>query len=383
MRDYFTNATKNTQQGDAVTLPLGTTAPVIGNGNALGLTNSTPGVLCGTGNNVGNENDSGAFALGVTMDTVQNATVGQNISGNIRRPTSTLAYGVSTDATKSGLIADLTEALGATVTSFRQMIMTQVLLENDNRGGVRYTELMQKRYGAINPDLRLHRPQYLGGTASPLFTTPVIQTSGTGTSGQNTPQGNIAGYGTNGDSGNVIKASFGEFGYIIGFACCQATPQYQQGLDRKWTRFERFDYYYPEFNGLSDQAILNKEIYAQGDNITDPSTGEIIDNQVWGYIGRYDELRYFKNEICGELRSNYEQTLDSWHYAEKFENLPVYSSEFIEDKTDQIVARTLAYEYEDIENKILAPQLITDFQFSGQVYRVLPSKALPMFARSM
>lgn len=375
MRDYFTNATKDLQKGEPVQLPLGTTAPVIGNGLAIGLTDGTnnAGLLSG------NSAVSGGplYARQGTYNNLVGTTGGSNnLSDNV-------ALGLTTDGEKSGLIANLSEAMGATVTALRQMLMTQVLLENDNRWGVRYTEIMQSRYGSLIPDLRIMRPQYLGGTASPMFTNPVIQTSGTGISSQDTPQGNIAGYGTNSDGGRVIRQSFGEFGWIIGLACVQAVPQYQQGLHKKFSRKERFDFYHPEFEGLSDQAIYNKEIYAQGGNVINQNTGEAIDDEVFGYIGRFDELRYFNNEICGEMRSTYTQTLDSWHYAEKFDELPVYNGNFIEDKTDSIVARSLAYQYEDVENEVLAPQLICDYEFKGQIYRTLSSKPVPMFGRSM
>lgn len=368
-RDYFTNCLPDLQLGEQVLMPIGTSAPVIGNGMNLGLTDGT--------NNIG-------LQVGVVATNAGLGGTIANYGGNVGTSvavsgwTSNKTMGVTTDGTKSGLIADLSQAVSASISAMRLAIDTQAILERDNRNGTRYTEQLEGRYGAINPDLRLTRPQYLGGTSTPLFTNPVIQTSGTGSTGQNTPQGNIAGYGTSSDKGEVIRASFGEFGAIMGLAVIKAIPQYQQGMGKKWQRLERYDYYYPEFNGLSDQAVKNSEIFYQGDNVIDETTGEKVDNLTFGYIPRYDDYRTFKNEICGELRSEYELTLDTWHYAEKFEELPVLNGEFIKDKTEDIVKRTLAVQEETINGETVnAEQFICDFQFTGSVTRVMPSHGIP------
>lgn len=362
MRDYFTNATKSTQKGEPVTIPLGTTAPV-----KTGEFKTNPGAAAGlqmakTNGGLAEANTLAVGAGGLVFaETISSGTA---LSG---------LY-------PANLYTDLSEALGATVNAFREMLKMQVLLEHDNKNGVKYTEIMQNRYGVEIPDLRIMRPQYLGGTSTPLFTTPVIQTSGTSITGSDTPQGNIAGYGVVRDGGNVIKASFQEFGWLIGLAVVQAVPQYQQGLHRKFSRKERFDFYHPELVSIGDQAIYNKEIYAQGNSVVNENSIP-IDDEPFAYIGRYDELRYFQNEIHGELRSNYPQTLDSWHYAEFFENMPKYSSEFIEDNTDNIVKRTLAYEEES--EGVNAPQLLSDYEFKGVIYRTLPAKSPYMFGRSL
>ena len=362
MHDYFTDATVSTQKGPAVMIPLGLEAPVtgdvIGNGKALGLGGNR--AMANTTNNSNRLllNATGAGSAAGTGNSQK--LVNENI-----------LVGVTNDPSKSGLTlaanakAILSDAVAASVTAVRLAIRTQEIFEADNRGGTRYTEMLQHRYGAINPDLRLGRVQYLGGMQKPLFTNPVVQTSGTGSTGQTTPQGNIAGYGTVSDGGNVVKASFGEFGSLMGLACITAVPQYQQGMHKKHQRWERFDYWYPEFSSLTDQAITNGEIFYQG-------TEE--DDEPWGYIGRGDEYRYFNNEICGELRSEYQYTLDPWHYAEKFEDLPQLNASFIEDKTDQILKRTLAVKTDDEGD---AEQFICDFEFEGLVARVLPAKATP------
>lgn len=361
-RDYFTNCLPDLQLGEQVMLPLGTTAPVAGTGMVLGLTNGTT--------NAGLYNGTNGDLLAHNEDygkPVSNTTGGQNIFTTGR-------IGVTTDPTKSGLYADLSNAVSASISAMRLAIDTQEILERDNRNGTRYTEQLEGRYGCINPDLLMYRPQYLGGTSTPMFTTPVVQTSGTGSTGQNTPQGNIAGFGTASDKGEVIRASFGEFGAIMGLAVIKAIPQYQQGMGKCWNRMERYDYYYPEFNGLSDQAVENGEIFYQGEDVKDKTTNENVDKLTFGYIPRYDDYRTFYNEICGELRSEYEQSLDIWHYAEKFEELPKLNREFIKDKTDEIVKRTIAVQNDEDES---AEQFITYFQFTGSVTRELPSHGIP------
>lgn len=363
-RDYFTDCLPDIMKGDdEIFLPLGTEAPVIGNGKALGLYN----------NNAGLERPTyltgHAFTGGVGLQGRYNLNTDEypkNAMGNLTSwPEKTTgndyAYGVSKNPEYSGLVADLTNATAATVSALRLAIDTMALLEFDNRNGTRYTEILEGRYGALNPDLRLNRVQYLGGTRTPLFTTPVYQTSESGT----TPQGNIAGQGKTGDSGLVVKASFGEFGSIMGLCAITSIPQYQQGRDKKYTRLERYDYYYPEFNGLSDQEVKRGEIYNDGTS---------ADDETFGYIGRYDEYRYFKNQICGDLRSTSDESLDVWTYAEELDSSVALNDEFIEDNTVNTIKRTFAVEEDEGET---AEQFIMDIQYSGSVARILPAKAIP------
>mgnify|MGYP005754840709 CR=1 FL=1 len=337
-RDYFTNCLPDLQLGEPVMLPLGTTAPIISNNNAPQYSS--------------NEHPDANVSMYYTAGSVD---IPQAFNNN-----EVLKFGKET-----GLAADLSQAVSASIAAMRLAIDTQEILERDNRNGTRYTEQLEGRYGCVNPDLLLYRPQYLGGTSTPIFTTPVIQTSGTGSTGQATPQGNIAGFGATSDRGEVVRASFGEFGAIMGLAVIKAIPEYQQGLGKCWNRLERYDYYYPEFNGLSDQAVTNSEIFYQGNE---------QDEEVFGYAPRYEEYRTFINEICGELRSEYKETLDIWHYAEKFEDLPKLNGEFIKDKTDQIVKRTIAVQKDGSEDE---EQFLCDFQFTGSVTRVVPSHGIP------
>lgn len=372
-RDYFTNSTRDMQAGEPINLPLGTTAPVVGNGMTLGLTNGG-GQYGYAGLYADNEQ---IYNLG-TRFAGYGAPVGQAIapeeSGNIIN-----TLGVTPDATKSGLIALLNQATAATIDTLRQGIMVQEYKEALNRGGQKYTDIMHNVYGVTLADNTIQEPIYLGGTSTPFFTNPVVQTSATDS---NTPQGNIAGFGTATENGKVINASFEEFGWIIGYCVIKAQPQYQQGLDRQWTEKDIYEYFNPYFNNLSDQIIKRQEIFLEDYDATD-QTGQLLNDKVFGYIGRNDHLRYFKNEIAGELNSEYQYTLDSWHYAEKFENAPENNASFMEDKTYEILDRTMAYIWEDEQQTIKAPQIIADFLFTGMATEPIPTNPVPKISALM
>lgn len=251
--------------------------------------------------------------------------------------------------------ADLSAATPISINDLRQAFQIQKLYERDARGGTRYTEILRSHFGVISPDARLQRPEYLGGSSARISINPVQQTSSTN---ETTPQGNLAAYGVVSDSFHGFSKSFVEHGYVFGFVNVRADLTYQQGLNRMWSRQGRFDFYWPVLAHLGEQAVLNKEIYAQG-------TAD--DDKVFGYQERYAEYRYYPGQITGKFRSTDPQPLDSWHLAQKFSSLPTLSSQFIQDTPP--VERVIAVQDE--------PQFLFDSYIRLKCARPMPVYSVP------
>lgn len=336
--DYFTTCLPWPQKGGtAVSLPLGTTAPVKSDGTTFSVRPA---------------------ALGMT--TLQTAGAGVSpISATGSGGAGTLNWGVSGTAT-TGLYADLSTATAATINQLRQAFQIQRLLERDARGGTRYTEILVSHFGVRSPDARLQRPEYLGGGSTPMVVTPIAQQSATGVTGGSTPLGNLAAIGQV-VARHGFSASFVEHGYIIGLVNVRADLTYQQGLRRHWSRSTRYDYYFPAFAMLGEQAVLNKEIY---------TTGLAGDNSVFGYQERWAEYRYSPSRITGLFRSTSAGTLDAWHLAQRFTATPVLNAAFIEDTPP--VSRILA-----VGAAANGAQIIFDSVFKIKAARPLPLFSVP------
>lgn len=343
--DYFTSALPTPQKGDAVNLPLAGTAPVVGNGTTIGLTN---------GNTIGGifgDSSSSLYArTGVEGTPVGTTFAGGNNLG------SNLSLGLSPDPTKSGIVADLSEATAATINSLRMAFQLQRLLEKDMRSGTRYGEVIRAHFLTICPDARLQRSEFLGSSTIPVNFSPVAQTSGTTDA---SPQGNLAAT-AHCFGGLKFTRSFSEHGYLFVFASVRCDLNYQQGLDRLWTRRGRYDFYWPVFAHLGEQEVRNKEIFFSGD--------ASVDDDVFGYQERFAEMRYNPSKITGKLRSGISGSLDVWHLAQYFDDLPKLSSEFIEEHPplDRVLAVTEG-----------EPQIIADFYLGQKWTRPLPVYSIP------
>lgn len=256
-----------------------------------------------------------------------------------------------TDETQAIFKADLSTVTGATINNLRQAFAVQQFMEADARGGTRYREIIRNHFGVDIDDKTVQIPEYLGGQRYMINVNQVVQTSATNTT---SPQGNAAAISVTPFMENSFTKSFQEHGYVIGVCCIRNDNTYQQGLEKLWSRTEKFDFYWPEFAHLGEQAILNKEIYAQGN---------ADDEKAFGYQEAYSEYRMTPNRVCGKFRSNAEQSLDAWHYADNYSKLPTLSQEWL--ATDKsVINRTIA-----VQNQ---PQFIMDILVENDAVRPMP-----------
>jgi hypothetical protein len=330
--DYFTSALPWPQKGESVSLPLGGQAPVVSNGLPFNLTD-------GSGNS--------KLYSGFT----NNTTYVNFDSNNVP-----IEFG-----TETGLYTDLSEATAATINQLRQAFQIQKLLERDARGGTRYTEIIRSHFGVVSPDARLQRPEYLGGGSTSININPIAQTSSSTVSATTTPLGTLAAMGTALATGHGFSQSFTEHGVIIGLVAVRADLTYQQGLHKMWSRQTRYDFYFPAFAHLGEQAILNKEIYA---------TGTATDDDVFGYQERWAEYRHKPSQITGLFRSTTVGTLDGWHLAQNFTSLPTLNNTFIEDRPP--MERVLA-----VGSSAQGQEFIFDAFFDVKMARPMPMYSVP------
>lgn len=336
--DYFTSALPWPQKGPGVELPL------TGNVNVVSADGSKYGLF---------KDDSGkTFGLCTSLATGGYSSLVAS-SESDKASKLDMPYGTGF---LSNMVADMSSVTAATINSLRQAFQLQRLYERDARGGSRYTEILRSHFGVISPDSRLQRPEYLGGSESRLIINPVVQNSAT--ENDKTPQGNLAAFGISASSGHGFTKSFVEHSVVIGLVNVRAPISYQQGINRMFNRRTRYDYYWPVLAHLGEQEILNKEIYAQGNS---------QDDEVFGYQERYAEYRYFPNMITGKFRSTYKQSLDFWHLAQKFENLPKLNDEFIRDNPP--ISRIVAVPSE--------PQFIFDSYIRMKCARPMPVYSVP------
>lgn len=258
-------------------------------------------------------------------------------------------------------------AASATINQLRMAFQIQKLYEKDARGGSRYIEILKSHFGVTSPDARLQRPEYLGGNRVPININQVVQQSGTAAG--ETAQGTVTGMSVTTDTHSDFTKSFTEHGFVIGVMVARYDHTYQQGLERFWSRKDRFDYYWPVFANIGEQAVKNKEIFAQGPAKKD-SAGAVIDDQVFGYQEAWADYRYKPSRVTGEMRSQYAQSLDVWHLADDYTALPSLSDSWIrEDKTN--VDRVLAV------TSSVSNQLFADIYIKNRTTRPMPMYSIP------
>lgn len=347
-KDYFTSCLPSPQKATKpVTIPMLGNAPVKIYGDAE-LT-SEPNWLYDERSYIGgNTARAKIYATDPTTNEKNKNKLSWNGVYNGHTDTEQIAY----------IGADLSNITGATINELRQAIAVQHIFERDARTGTRYKEILKGAWGVTSPDARLDRSEYIGGHRMPINVNQVIQTSSTDST---SPQGNTGAYSMTTLSRNMCTYSATEHGYVLGLAAIRVDHSYQQGLSRLWTRSTRFSYYDPMLANLGEQAVLNQEIYAQG---------KAKDEEVFGYQEAWADYRYRTNMVTSEMRSSYTQTLDAWHYADKYDALPTLSSTWIKEGTENI-DRTLAVQSSN------SHQFICNFFYKQEWTRPMPIYSVP------
>lgn len=361
--DYFTSALPWTQKGPGVSVGLAGTASIVdptpGTGYLLQSNEKQLAVVSATRA----EGKSGGYRVATGNGIVtfsrhgpdsDSSSVG-GFAGNSSGAVTMTAQPASTYLGNDSYV-DLDTSSIFTINSLRTAFQMQKFYERLARGGSRYTEVLRSFFGVVSPDARLQRPEFLGSFTKMVNVNPIAQTSATdGTS----PQGNLSAYGVTAAKFHGFTKSFVEHGYIIGFVCARADLTYQQGINKMWLRSTVYDFYWPTFAHLGEQAIELREIYAQGSE---------ADTTVFGYQERYAEYRYKPSQITGKFRSSVtDGTLDMWHLSQFFKNAPTLNEEFIVENPP--IERIIAVPSE--------PEFLLDIGFRYTTVRPMPMFGTP------
>lgn len=350
--DYFTSALPWTQKGPGVEVPLTGNAPVFGDGTPMKLTQGTNAGSLILYESAGAHANPRTYLNGYVAG---NLPVASGSGINVELLNGELGLATKSQA-PSGLYADLSEVSSATINSLRTAFQMQKFYERLARGGSRYTEVLRSFFGVVSPDARLQRPEFLGSFTKMVNVNPIAQTSATD---DTSPQGNLSAYGVTAAKFHGFTKSFVEHGYIFGFVCARADLTYQQGINKMWLRSTVYDFYWPTFAHLGEQAIELRELYAQGSE---------ADTTVFGYQERYAEYRYKPSQITGKFRSSVTSgNLDVWHLSQFFSNAPTLNEEFITENPP--IKRIIAVQDE--------PEFLLDIGFKYMTVRPMPMFGTP------
>lgn len=333
--DYFTSALPWTQRGPEATIPLGSTAPITytNNPNETFIRDNS------TGNTVNNMTFDGAAAF----KTLGGGQLAANLPGQT---------GLDVDNSLN-LSADLSSATASSINDLRRAFRLQEWLERNARGGARYIEIITAHFGVRSSDARLQRPEFLGGSSTPITISEVLQTSANAS--EPTPQGNMAGHGVSVGSSNYVSYRAEEHGYIIGIMSVMPKTAYQQGVPKHWKKLDKFDYYWPSFANIGEQPIYNEELYHENTP---------RDAEVFGYTPRYAEYKYLPSTVHGTFRTS----LNFWHMGRIFDatDKPVLNADFIECDATEVervfnVPEGQEHLYVYLHNEVKATRLMPYF----------------------
>ncbi len=337
--DYFTSCLPSPQKGTAVSMPLGSTAPVLGLGidDAYNVPTINQGVT---------ETGGGAatYAEGLAVANLTNQFVVE----------------AQTSDDSPLIFADLSSATASSINDIRLAFQTQRLLERDARSGTRYVETLKAHWGVTSPDFRLQRAEFLGGGSTAINMSPISQQSAQPSPVEGDHLGKLAAIGTAAGTHSFSK-SFVEHGVLMGLVNVRGDITYSQGIDRMWSKSSRYDFFYPVLAGIGEQSVLNKELWY--------SNSPAVDDAVFGYQGRYDEYRHINSKLSGLMRPDATSSLASWHLSEDFASLPTLGDTFITANTSVPLDRAIAVSTE--------PHFVADFFFNIKAARPMPTYGVP------
>ena len=359
--DYYTSALPEPQKGDPVQIPITGSAAVIAGDPHLDL--NDPAVpmelkIVSSGKITNSIRPAGASTPEVLSRNTSFQAITANANGTSEYQSGTI--------TPTNLYADLSTMTATTINQLRTAFAIQKYYENAGLHGTRSIEYLRGVFGVTSSDARMQRAEYLGGTRIPLNIDQILQTSSTDAV---SPQGNTAGFSCTINQDSMFTKSFEEHGTLMCLCVVRTDHSYQQGLEKMWTRKKWTDFYNPFFANLGEQAILNKNIYLQGDSVVD-SDGNIIDEQAFGYQEAWADYRYKNNKVTGYMRSNATGSLDVWHFADEYLAQPYLSSDWIDEPYTN-VDRTIAVSSQ------LTHQFIADFFFKCYYTRPMPIYSVP------